>query len=287
MKIQEIINLNRAMIARLRLLNIRAGKVIFPVPSRKELRDKFAVALGGARKVGEIEDLNSLLLPDLDPEKVKKVLDESPDTIQVLGQETPVQYSEYLGPMVEIFFEGETWKDLPDSLLLPDGRPVVIRCQVGRLQFRADNPVELKNQIRYELNKAQWDLCKKPEIPFKPEDENSQVPFITFVFGKCVMTEEDLVAYGTIVFQKSLLGGWRSIWYTTSKREAKNVFDRSVKKLAEERNERRASSARTQAEAESDKTQEVLEPTPVTVAEEEKREVTPQELAALADFFNK
>lgn len=297
MEIQEVITANRAVIAQAKSLNMRAGETVFTILSRDEMLTRFTTSLCGARRVSEIQDFDALHLPDLDPDLVKMVTDRNPDTIEILGREFVVEYRNHYGPRIEIRFEdiwADKWQDLPDTLTLPSGRLVLVKSVVEGHGYwiEAENPIELKDKIKDALNRKQWEKWEdKPEMAAVDPEDDQSVSFVTTVYGQCVVTGDDLKAYGTVEvcqYWSSDPIEWRPVWYR-SVSEAIEVFDRSTAKLTEARAalaEKRAEEARTQAEAEVNADAERLEQeraerTRAEAARQE-REVEAQRLKAVA-----
>jgi len=270
MEIQEVITANRAVIAQAKSLNVRAGEVVFIILSYDEMMTRFTTSLRGARRVSEIQDLDAMRLPDLDPDLVKMVTDDNPDTVEILGREFAVEYRNHYAPRIEIRFEGNwvnKWQDLPDALILPGGRSVSVNSVIDGHGYwiEATNPIELKGKIKNALNRMQWEKWEdKPEMAAVDPEDNQSVPLTTAVYGKCVVTGEDLTAHGTAEayqYWSSDPIEWRPVWYR-SESEAREMFDRSTAKLTEARTalaEKRAEEARTQAEAGANADAERLE----------------------------
>ena len=242
MKLQDIIADNKAINARARALNTRAGKEVFPILDYYQMEDHFANLLGGARRATEIKNPEALRLSDPDPELVRTVLDNNPDTIEVLGMICRVDYSTHQ-PSVDLSFEGETagnWKQLPDEILLPSGRILLIKGFAEGVRYlEPKKPADFKDRVRESLEQLQWERWKKDKpkmAPVDPGDDQSTVPFITVVYGQCPLTEKDLMVYGTVEATQYLSESdhvyWRPIW-SRSRSEAAGFFDHSVKKLAE------------------------------------------------------
>jgi len=186
-------------------LNIRTGKETFKVYSADEVFERFVTALSGVRRIAEVARPEALALPALDESKVAEVLSNQPDTIQVLGNDTPVEYRSGYKPRVKLSGEivsENRWLALPDeSVRLPDGRlvEVVIPFEYYSTISGSDIP-QLKEKVRKHLNKEQWDSWNnRPEVVIPdPAIESSEISFITACYGKCVVNDEDLKAYGTV-----------------------------------------------------------------------------------------
>jgi hypothetical protein len=297
MEIQEVITANRAVIAQAKSLNVRAGEVVFIILSYDEMMTRFTTSLRGARRVSEIQDFDAVRLPGLDSDLVKMVTDDNPDTVEILGREFAVEYRNHYDPRIEIRFEddwADKWQDIPETLTLPGGREISIKSVTDGHGYwiEAENPIELKGKIKDALNRKQWEKWEdKPEMAAVDPEDDQSVSFVTTVYGQCVVTGDDLKAYGTVEvcqYWSSDPIEWRPVWYR-SESEARKIFDRSVAKLIETKAviaEKRAKEARAQAEAEANADTERLEQeraerTRAEAARQE-REVEAQRLKAVA-----
>lgn len=211
---QDVVTANRALLARARDLNTRAGTSMFPVQGSDELMKLFTVALGGARRVAEIPNLPALLLPALDEKMVEKVLREQPDTITILGHEVTVEYrGGGYNPRVRLDFRGDEsqdWLSLPDDgIHLPCGREVSMYSSVeGYGYYIEANSSQFKAKARECLNSGQWDKWEKPNLPAPTE---SIPPVVEAEYGRCVVTDTSLLAYGTVKYD-SYYKLWESYW---------------------------------------------------------------------------
>lgn len=235
--IQEVMEANRARQERARELNIRAGDDVFPVLSFEEMLSWVSERLGGARNTREINHPEGLRLPALDQEAIDRVMNENPDTIEVLGVEHAVVYQSGRHPRVQLDSELVTahrWIELADQgYALPGGREIEIVVSFGYYDTIADIDVpRLKEKARERLNREQWDRWDRPEIPVPdPEDESSEVPFIVATYGTCMVTGEELKAYGTARYD-SWSGRWQPVW-TTDLGQAQEACFSSGQKLDE------------------------------------------------------
>jgi hypothetical protein len=211
--IQAVIEENRALVARMRELNTRAGEDRFAIPTREQLATGIAQILGGIARLADIRWPETLRLPTLDAEAEAEVLRLCPDTIAVCGQAIAVEYrAPYYGtprsPLVRVDFRGEQAKDwlkLPDcGVKLPDGRELVIVAPVegcGWSEVEAPS-AQFKGKVLERLTQGQWDAWKSsaPAIALpEVEDYDSVVPFEVVVYGHCPVTGAELQAYGTVV----------------------------------------------------------------------------------------
>jgi len=231
--LNEVFAANRALLARARELNTRAGESIFPVPSRDALTKGFAVALGGARRVAEIRNLPALLLPALDERTVEKVLREQPDTINVLGREVTVEYRSGYNPIVRIDFRGDEerdWLKIPDDgIHLPGGREVSMYSSLEGYGYYFETiSSQFKTKVRECLNQGLWDKWQKPELP-APTD--FAPPIVEAEYGRCVVTDVSLAAFGATDYD-SYDGSWESHW-SRDRAEIERVHAQACAKFVE------------------------------------------------------
>jgi len=230
---ENVVTANRALLARARELNVRAGTSVFPVPRREELTKLFTVALGGARRVAEINNLPALLLPALDENLVAKVLREQPDTIRVLDRDVAVEYRSGYNPRVRLDFrgdEGRNWLKLPDDgIRLPGGREVSMYSALEGYGYYVEaNSSQFKAKARECLNQGLWEKWQKPELPAPTE---SIAPVVEMEYGRCVVTDASLLAYGAVNYD-SWYGSWKSHW-TRDRAEADKVHAQACAKFVE------------------------------------------------------
>lgn len=230
---QAVITANRALLARARDLNTRAGQSIFPVPNRDELTKLFVVALGGARRIVEIRHMSALTLPALDERMIEKVLREQPDTITILGREVKVEYRSGYNPRVRLDFRGDEsrdWLQFPDTgIYLPGGREVAMYSAVeGYSYYIEANSSQFKVKARECLNQGLWDNWQKPGLP---APTGSIPPIVEMEYGRCVMSGAPLVAYGTVNYD-SWYGSWKSYW-SRSRTETEQVYAQASTKFLE------------------------------------------------------
>lgn len=217
-QLQSILSANRAQQRRAAELNNRAGKIIFRIFTREELVSAITAVLNGARCAAEINDPAVLALPPLNEEKVRAVLTLCSDTITVCGREAAVEYrAPYYGtplpPRVKIDFRGEharDWLAIPDEgIYLPDGREVSLYSALDGYGYYINAPSsQFSVKVRECLNEGLWSSWKKPELPQPTE---SIAPLVEAEYGRCVVTNEPLIAYGT-VDHDSWCGLWKSYW---------------------------------------------------------------------------
>lgn len=233
--IQSVVAANRALLARARELNIRAGTNLFQVPSRDELTKLFTVALDGARRVAEIRNMPALMLPSLDDRLIEKVLREQPDKITILDREVTVEYRSGGSPRVRLDFRGNEsrdWLSLPNAgIQLPGGREVTMSSAVeGYGYYVETTSSQFKAKARECLNQGLWDNWQKPELT-APTD--SIPPIVEAEYGRCVVTNASLVAFGTVNYD-SWYGSWKSYW-TRDRAEAERVHAEAKGKFVEAR----------------------------------------------------
>lgn len=246
-KLQPVLGGNLAIQRQAKELNLRAGKIIFPVMSRDEWKERLAARLHGARRVGEIADLETIRLPELDQKIVKKILAENPEKITVIGQVFKVEYRSDYAP--RIFFEKDavennSWNNLPDAgVKLPGGREVEVKIEVSTsgwygTSYANTNIPALKEEVRNYFNQKAWDDWQKPEITIPDLTVDGAVipEIIAQEYGKCAVTGSLLLAYGTLVINSSRYYDsdpqFKSCW-TRSREEAEKYHEANVEKLAE------------------------------------------------------
>ncbi len=236
-KLSAVFTANAERQEQARQLNIRTGEETFKVYSSDEMFERFATALSGARRIVEVQRPEALALPALDEDKVEKVLSNQPDTISVLGSDTPVEYRSGYTPRVKL--EGEMvgenrWLSLPDEgVRLPGGRLVEVVVSFGYYaEISGSDIPKLKEKVREHLNQKQWDnWSDKPEVSVPdPAVEGSEIPFITACYGKCVVTGEELNSYGTILWD-SWYSRFSVKWYRDEE-EAQKARTDAQQKLA-------------------------------------------------------
>jgi len=197
-------NLTRNRLAR--QLNTRAGEAIFPVMDRASLAVWLANRLQGARRGAEVQNPDALRLPELNEAEVARVLSECPDTITVLGVELPVEYRDGAAPprvaLTDEMVSANQWNGLPASgVATPGGRPVEVAVRISHWNSISEIDVpQLKARMRDHRNQETWDGWEKPELALPDmADPAATIPeIIEHVYGRCVVTGVELVAYGVV-----------------------------------------------------------------------------------------
>jgi len=225
-------------------LNRRSGEDTFKVYSQDEMFEWFATALSGARRISEVTRPEVLALPTLDENKVAEVLFNQPGTISVLGANIAVEYADGYGrsranPRVRLAGElsGENcWQELPDQgIRLPGGRTVEVAVPFGYSATISDTDIpRLKERVREHLNREQWEQWYKPDLTIpSPSAKGSEIPFITTVYGQCVVTGDPLRAFGTVRYRTGYYNsGWEAVWYR-DKAEAEKARAEATRNLEE------------------------------------------------------
>lgn len=219
--IQAVIEESCGRFARMRELNTRAGRDVFLVPSKEQLAASLQQFLRGAARLADIRWPETLRLPALDAAAEAGVLAECPDTIVVCGREVAVEYrAPYYGTQypsrVRVDFRGEQakdWLQLPEGgITLPDGREVTIVAPVeGCGWYEVEAPSsQFKGKVQEHLNQGLWDSWQKPTLDV-PAIEDNFPALVEHEYAKCVVTSEQLVAYG--VLYHDYYSGWKTAWY--------------------------------------------------------------------------
>jgi len=223
MKVFDIIAMNKSRQRRAGELNARAGQKLFPVLTRAEMEDWVSEKIAGARSVREISNIENLCLPELDQVLAEMVSRENPTFIRMLGQAVEVEYREGLLPKVTIMSDtANSWRMLPDEgVQLPSGRDVEVIVKIGYYDSASGVDIpKLKVQVRNYLNRIQWDFWSKPGIPMPDlATTNPTIPeLVNAQYGKCVMDDSPLLAYGAVTVNPSRYYGsdswFISTWHT-------------------------------------------------------------------------
>ena len=259
--LREVMNENRALLRRARELNLRAGEPVFPVPSRAELEAWIASKLSGARSAAEIPEVEALRLSPLDEELSVLVVRENPDAVEILGREARVEYREGCLPRISLRWDDladHSWQALPDEgVRLPGGRSVEVTINFGWSGSFSDREIpSLKRQVREYLNAGQWNNWQRPAMATPTVDGEEFVPDVTAVeYGRCVVTGEPLLAYGTVAvrgYNYYSSTSWFEVRWCRDRAEAETAHAAAAKKLAELRAEveaqREVVTARAEAE---------------------------------------
>lgn len=252
--LKRVMNENHARQARAQALNDRSGEKTFKVYSQSELSEFYLRALKGARRISEVKDPKRLLLPPLNEVQIDMVMYEQPNSISILGVQVRVEYILGNTPRICLstdMISNNRWLDLPDEgICLPNGRPVKVAVNIGFWVSFDDTDIhDLKARLRDYFNGLLWDKwSKKPEIGISdPRVEGAQIPFVTVVYGKCVMTGENLIAYGTLTPNLSRNYSNESYFkvkWTKSEKEARESLSKSKAFLNIKQNELRREASR-------------------------------------------
>lgn len=244
----EIMVRNLARNQRAKELNQRAGETLFGVV---ELQAWYLAKLEGAgnfKEVVEKQVAAKCLLPDLDQDLIDLVLQEQPDSIELLGEGLKVEYVDGYGhrrthPRVRLSdqqIQAKAWLELSDDqpVRLSGGRMVEVAVEVAYTTFSSTEPFLLKERVREYLNQKQWDAWHRPEVSVEGLESADQIPFMTAVYGQCVVTGQDLLAYGTVRARRywSRIDRWQPVW-VRSLDEAERVRSEAVAALEEVRAE--------------------------------------------------
>lgn len=250
MDLKSVIAHNRAVLARSRALNTRAGEVVFPVPSRDAFEASVRRVLDRARRGAEIRNLGALMLDELDPQVVELLMNENPDELPLLGRSFKVEYREGYAPRITLdqaLVATHGWRELPEAgVKLPGGRSVELVVPFGYYDtVSSQNVPELKSLCASKANKSLWDnwpQAGRPEITLPdPADPASVVPeIIECPYGTSVVDGTPLVAYGVAKVNPSrwyshephFLAEWRR-----SREEAETAREEAIVKLESARKE--------------------------------------------------
>lgn len=223
--IKEIVAENKSRQQKAREINARAGKSIFEVLSQSALSEWLLERLGGAKRLADIADPEALLLPELDKNLIEKVFRDNPDEIELLGRKVKVEYRGNSEPLIHLNFHGDeakNWLKIPvEGIFLPGGREVCLYSSIElddrniTLQFSSSS---FSRKVLERLNGRVWEdfsySSTKPMLPV-PETVGleTQIPEVCeHLYGKCVGTGEDLLAFGVVVYTPKS-------WYSAEKFE--------------------------------------------------------------------
>lgn len=223
-------------------LNIRSGERAFKVYSSDEITERFVAALSGVRCISGVIGSEALALPALDDDRVAPIIRDNPDTIHLLGNNLVVDYRpSYYGvmysPQVRLPNDGGDWFNLPDEgIRLPGGRLVEIAVVFGYYNTISDTDIPLlKLKVQEYLNQDQWSQWVKPDIvTIDPADEKSEIPLVTAVYGRCKVTDRDLLAFGTLAINSSrwyASDPWFKASWFRNREEAEKVCAEALQKL--------------------------------------------------------
>lgn len=272
--VQAVIAANRAIQMEARKWNVRAGEQVFPVMTSDEWKSWLGSRLNGATSCATVPNLDSLRLPALPADMMGLVREMNPDSITLFGKEIPVEYREpYYGtaklPQVTLgdeFISTNRWSGLPDEgVKLPGGRLVNVALKSASSYYLlaegSDIPV-LKQTMKNRLNEEQWSrFTDRPTIvvPTTIDDTTVMPEILTAVYGKCAVTGEDLVAFGTLSASRYWSSDpitWKPEWFR-SRSEAETAFSKAQAELekskVEGREKREREAVQKAAEASKEK----------------------------------
>ncbi|MBI2551443.1 ATP-dependent RNA helicase [Candidatus Uhrbacteria bacterium] len=260
----EILSANAARQKRAGELNARSGEETFKVYSSDELSGFYLTALAGARRIGEIRDVESLRLPSLDEELVEMVVGENPDQIDILGVNLAVEYrSPYYGtvyaPRVKLSEEmvkANAWAKLPDEgIRLPSGRFLMVSISFGwSTTIESSEIPQLKGRVRNHLNQEQWGRWTNRPVLALPDlsAEEPAIPEITIsTYGSCVVDGSPLEAFGAVAAAYTYYASdskFEAKWFASCA-EAEEARKGALAKLEEIREELRGQREREKVEA--------------------------------------
>lgn len=209
MDIQSVFTENQNRQRRARQLNLRAGKMIFPVFDKETIREMLQQLLPGVKSVGEIENPDALLLPALDEEMVALVEEEYPESIELLGMMCRIEYREGYTPSITLNRESianHGWRNLPDEgVKLPGGRTVEIIISFGIWNvIRGTDIPHLKRLCSDRADNATWEnwsAHNRPELTLPDlTDSVAEIPkIVKYQYGTSAIDDSPLIAYGSLV----------------------------------------------------------------------------------------
>jgi hypothetical protein len=242
-------------------LNRRAGSEVFPC-SDESLLIHVLSHMGNATCKADLEWVP--IYPDLDPDKLKEVLNKFPDAIMVGDQSMKIRYGHDGTPELH-FGRFDPWQKVPDEgISLPDGRAVglkfsdVYKSYTSGATFKADIAAELNRaQIdRFTIDRHYYTMGKTPQRP-NLNDPNAKIPIVEIEIGRCVLTGKPLLAYGTLRMSKGWYGGeyvYDPIWSTDEtvvnnvRRNSELVLEEVLKTVRERSEAERRRNAEEEAE---------------------------------------
>jgi len=251
LSMREVVAANAARQREAGGLNNRAGEKLFPVLSPDELLIWVKDRIGGAGRMADITNPETLLFPALDQAVVRKVREDNPDTVHIFGQEVRVEYRGIgYQPSAQIAFRenhADDWREILDGgIHLPGGRELKLRAAVEGYSYYIEAPSsQIASKIADVLNAQQWQKFEssatKPAISIPaPEDLSAQIPDVCkFQYGICALTDSALTAFGAVMYVPV---GYRSEerfegkWFRT-REEAEDARSKAVTAFAAKQTE--------------------------------------------------
>ncbi len=245
----QIVATNALVQERAEMLNMRAGKDLFKVYTETELKERYKMALFGARSLAEVVFPEPLRLMPPDKRMAEEILRNNPDTIVVLGKEFAVMYTRndegfYMDPMIVLDSKtSERWRELPDDgIFLPSGRAVCVKTRFFGLSCCEANIRDLKDCIVGAFickARQEWRRRRVPAPTFDM-DNDKNIPFVKDMFYRDVNGEEHFM-YGTVVWDEYEYR-FEGRWYDYEE-YAQSAYEKSVEKLKLLRAQNRATNA--------------------------------------------
>lgn len=207
----RIIIHNKEVFKRNTKLNHRAGGRVFEpgyydysdTQPYKDLRLWYQERLNNAASIAEINDINTLALPQTDPDLERKVLTENPETIEIGSREFKIDYTYGVSLEFKSVVKGD-WQSLPDEgLRLPNNREVTVTLIIdGNDIGRSTDLGKLKTLAKEYEDRSAWtksqEILREMSQPEIIIDENViNVPeIVTEKYGTSMVDGSDLIAYG-------------------------------------------------------------------------------------------
>jgi hypothetical protein len=147
--------------------------------------------------------------PPIAPTLAERIATENPLTIELVGQTFNVHYRTIDTPptitLDSRLAHNTAWKKLPDTIRLPSGRLVQCQVHINSLLygFAGDDYIcttdirSLKTQVAAHAHTLLWARTIKPTLTYRWESKKLD-PVTSHVYGKHLLTGENLVRYGAV-----------------------------------------------------------------------------------------
>lgn len=227
---------------------IRAGFEVLPTLNASEWTKFFLDHFPGVTRVNNIHNSDILRYPAPDAKEICEVMNANPLKFIVLEgrAECDVVYRAGNAPQVTMNFERTDlgWLELPDDgVLLPSGQRVSVTLSFSDSTGSvSDSDIpKLKEKAKEVLNLRQWynwGESDRPAIAIpNPAEVTTVVPEIAqATYGHCVVTNAELIAFGTVVWNSGRYYQSDPLFKTEWFRELDKAVEanrKAVEKLAE------------------------------------------------------